>query len=102
MYQTIYFRKDIWENLKDEKKKSELINNLLDDWYSGKIGNPLPQNQKPTAEFVPIIIDTIEQTEEAVKQLKQGKKVEVPTCPNGHILQSGRDKCSTKGCKYAV
>lgn len=23
------------------------------------------------------------------------------TCPNGHLLQPDRDKCSFKGCKYA-
>jgi len=33
MNQTIYFRKEIWNRLKDEQKKSELINELLAEHY---------------------------------------------------------------------
>lgn len=34
MNQTIYFRKDIWEKIKDEPEKSKVINELLDKHYS--------------------------------------------------------------------
>lgn len=34
-------------------------------------------------------------------EVKPGNIRVKSTCPNGHLLQNGRDKCSFKGCKYA-
>lgn len=54
MNQTLYIRAEVWQKFKDEPKKSELVNNLLTDWYDGTIKNPMPQNQKPYQVIKPI------------------------------------------------
>lgn len=37
MNQTIYFQKKIWELFKDEPDKSKVINQLLENYYTGRV-----------------------------------------------------------------
>jgi hypothetical protein len=84
--------------LKDEEdlkiwKKVENKSAFLHNTLQGIHGNV--QGSKP------VRIDTVPEAEEAVKQLKQGKKVkDMHTCPNGHLVPEGSTKCMAKGCKY--
>lgn len=36
MQYNLYFRKEVWERFKDEKLKSNLVNQLLEQHYTGK------------------------------------------------------------------
>lgn len=83
---------------KDEENKSKLINSLLARHYG-----LIDASDKVIPE-TPVLIATPRHAKEAVKQIKQGKAVRnigFNVCPLGHVLQEGRSKCSTKGCKYS-
>lgn len=119
---TIYIRRDDVEAWKSVIKKSEFIHNALQDrsTYDGAkivlredIGTPLPTKMPKTLEeandpndpgysarVVPDIPSVFGKSmiTDAVKRKVQYSG----TCPNGHILQIGRNKCSQKGCKYAA
>lgn len=78
----IYIRKEneeIWEGIPN---KSEWINELLyergEPSFSGV--------KKPT---------------QAYESDFEKAPVKVNMCKNGHLIPTGRDKCTWKGCKYA-
>lgn len=86
MHMNIYITPTNEERLRNEESMSGLINKLLYEYYDG-----VPDMKKR--------IDTPEQASKAIKQLS---KDWTDVCPNGHILQAGRDRCATKGCRYSV
>lgn len=109
MNQTIYFRKDVWEKFQDEKNKSELINNLLDDWYSGKITNPMPQNKKP---YINSVQGISERVHKIIKTPVDAKVVTMAKvekefakadslCPIHETPLDSRGRCLQKKCKYS-
>lgn len=89
MNQTIYFRKNVWDSLKDETDKSKLINTLLEKHYAREIH---------TIEFV--------KGADIAEELNPFRKVE-PTpvrlasgvCKIHGTPLDGRGKCLQKGCK---
>lgn len=68
----------------DEPKKSELVNNLLNDWYDSGVKNPRPQNSRPAHNLI-------------IKTKAGAEKVAEELCI-GH--DSMRFNCGRKGCRF--
>jgi hypothetical protein len=89
----------------DHITMSGLINNLLRErlWPTTELNTPV---EPPPVASVSLTRDRVtpskpKRPSTAMPPISEVIKNHRGTCKNGHILQYGRDKCSTPGCKYA-
>lgn len=101
MQYNIYFRKENWDKFQAEENKSELINKLLSNHYTGlKVGDRLDSTP-------PLQVVKIDKTEpvklQTFNKLKQtlGVKVDAKLCKIHGLPLDDRGRCLQKGCKYA-
>lgn len=80
---TIYIHQDNEEAWEKIPNKSEWVNDMLSPPKEKKF---VSQAKIRNAEY----------------STKTREVTELPsTCKNGHVIPTGRDKCTWKGCKYA-
>ncbi len=91
-----------------EKKKSDLVNDLLTRYYGDNALEQVTADHQANAkiDLTKVIINNPKQAEKALESAKPVKIVakgssEQKTCKNDHPIPLGRDRCLGKGCKYA-
>lgn len=87
MNQTIYFRKDVWTRFGLEKKKSELVNHLLELHYENDVVEPGSFKAYDNGD-VSYIVNPIKKPSEVLEKLK----------PEGKLCKHGT---SMEFCKFA-
>jgi hypothetical protein len=96
---TIYIRKDLEDLFKAEKEKSKLVNRLLDEYYSSGLklrDKPLWPEETISEKNKSVATAT---RVEAFTKLKDTLGVKL--CKIHGTPLDDRNRCLTKGCRYA-
>lgn len=96
MHYNTYYRKDVWEKFKDEKKKSDLINSLLAEYYGQTPMKPYDMSKAKKTSITKELSNSTKEQGGVVKPwagddstwelCTEGHKIHpmVVHCPQGH------------------